>query len=70
MKKINLSLSLSLLLLSFTIKSQNTSERIIANNQGLHLGGYGQIDMNMPLSDDNVHNNAKLDVHRLVTFLV
>ena len=49
--------------------SQNTSERIIANNEGLHIGGYVQIDMNLPVSDDNIHNNAKLDVHRMVTFL-
>ena len=62
-------LSVSLVLLALVVKSQNTSERIIANNKGLYIGGYGQIDMNMPLSDNNIYNNAKLDVHRLVTFL-
>ena len=67
MKK--LLLMVNLVLLAFVSNSQNTAERIIANNEGLHIGGYGQIDMNLPISDGNVHNNAKLDVHRLVTFL-
>lgn len=48
--------------------AQNSAESIIANNEGLHIGGYGQVDMNLPMSDDNTHHNAKLDVHRLVTF--
>jgi hypothetical protein len=50
------------------VSAQNTSQRIIANNEGLHIGGYGQIDMNLQ-SEDNIHHNAKLDIHRLVTFL-
>ena len=53
---------------SLNITAQNTAERIIANNEGLHIGGYGQIDMNLQ-SEDNTHYNSKLDVHRLVTFL-
>ena len=53
---------------SLNISAQNTAERIIANNEGLHIGGYGQIDMNLQ-SEDNTHYNSKLDVHRLVTFL-
>ena len=53
---------------SLKISAQNTAERIIANNEGLHIGGYGQIDMNLQ-SEDNTHYNSKLDVHRLVTFL-
>ena len=67
MKKIFL--MMNLVLLAFVSNSQNTAERIIANNEGLHIGGYGQIDMNLPISDGNIHNNAKFDVHRLVTFL-
>lgn len=67
MKKIILSAALALTAVS--LSAQNTAERIIANNEGLHIGGYGQIDMKMPMSDDNTHHNAKLDVHRLVTFL-
>lgn len=67
MKKIFLSVSVALLTLAAS--AQNTAESIIANKEGLHIGGYGQIDMNLPLSDENVHYNGKLDVHRLVTFL-
>ena len=34
------------------------------------IGGYGQIDGNFNLDDDNkMNSNGKLDVHRLVTFL-
>ena len=62
-------LIINLVLMVLVSSSQNTSERIIANNKGLHIGGYVQIDMNLPVSDDNIHNNAKLDVHRMVTFL-
>lgn len=62
-------LSAAILLGGLAASAQNTAERIIANNEGLHIGGYGQIDMNLPMSDDNTHYNAKLDVHRLVTFL-
>lgn len=62
-------LSVSVVFLAFVSSAQNTTERIIANNKGLHIGGYGQIDMNIQSSDDNVHYNGNLDVHRLVTFL-
>jgi len=67
MKKIVLSVSVALMTL--VTNAQNTAERILANNEGLHIGGYAQLDMNMPLSDENVHYNGKLDVHRLVTFI-
>lgn len=60
--------SAAFVLTGFMATAQNTAERIIANNEGLHIGGYGQIDMNLPMAD-NTHYNAKLDVHRLVTFL-
>jgi hypothetical protein len=48
--------------------AQNTAQKIIGSNQGLHIGGYGQIDYNRTINDD-LNHNAKLDVHRLVTFL-
>ena len=67
MKKIVLSVSVALMTIG--ANAQNTAERILANNEGLHIGGYAQVDMNMPLSDENVHYNATLDVHRLVTFI-
>ena len=67
MKKIVLSVSVALL--SIGASAQNTAERILANNEGLHIGGYAQVDMNFKLSDENVHYNGTLDVHRLVTFI-
>ena len=48
-------------------KAQNTAEKIIASNPGLHIGGYGQIDYNKQINDE-LNHNATLDVHRLVTF--
>ena len=48
--------------------AQNSAEKIIASNPGLHIGGYGQIDFNLNERDGTIHNNGKLDVHRLVTF--
>ena len=48
-------------------KAQNTVEKIIGSNQGLHIGGYGQIDYNKQINDE-LNHNATLDVHRLVTF--
>ena len=48
--------------------AQNTAQKIIGSNQGLNIGGYGQIDYNRTINDD-LNYNAKLDVHRLVTFL-
>jgi len=35
------------------------------NNQGLTIGGYGNVDYNQPL-DKDFRQNGKLDVHRLV----
>ena len=49
--------------------TENSTATIINAGNGFHLGGYGQIDMNRVRSDDNVNHNAKLDVHRFVTFL-
>ena len=50
------------------VKAQNSSEKIIAGNSGLHIGGYAQVDFNLESRDGTIHNNGTLDVHRLVTF--
>ena len=50
------------------LNAQNSAEKIIAGNPGLHIGGYGQIDFNLNERNGTIHNNGKLDVHRLVTF--
>ena len=65
-KEMIMLLSMALIM---NLNAQNSSEKIIAGKPGLHIGGYGQIDMNMPIGDDNIHYNASLDVHRWVTFL-
>ena len=67
MKKISLSVVVIFTMLSAT-KAQNSAEKIIASNEGLHIGGYGQIDFNLPSRDGTIHKNGTLDVHRLVTF--
>ena len=52
------------------LQAQNTAENILGGKEGLIIGGYGQIDGNFNLDDDNkMNSNGKLDVHRLVTFL-
>ena len=53
----------------FAQSTDNSASTIINSGNGLHLGGYGQIDMNRVSSDDNIHHNSKLDVHRFVTFM-
>ena len=71
MKKITIRKTLIMGILFSTIiiaTAQNTAQKIIGSNQGLHIGGYGQIDYNRTINDD-LNYNAKLDVHRLVTFL-
>ncbi|MGQ8337961.1 hypothetical protein ACUNWD_15530 [Sunxiuqinia sp. A32] len=45
--------------------AQNTSEKLLASEEKLSIGGYAQIDYNQPLSSDT-KNNGTLDVHRLV----
>ena len=50
------------------LKAQNSAENIIAGKEGLHIGGYAQIDFNLPIRDGTIHKNGKLDVHRLITF--
>ena len=57
-----------LISLGTNIKAQNSAEKIVAGNEGLHIGGYGQIDFNLPTRDGTTYKNGTLDVHRLVTF--
>ena len=61
-------LILILVSLGISVKAQNSAEKIIAGNEGLYIGGYGQIDFNLPSRDGTIHKNGTLDVHRLVTF--
>ena len=67
MKKMSLVVAIIFALLT-TTTAQNSAEKIIAGNEGLHIGGYGQIDFNLPSRDGTIHKNGTLDVHRLVTF--
>ena len=52
-----------------SVNAQNSAEKIISGNSGLHIGGYGQVDFNLGSREGTVHKNGTLDVHRLVTFL-
>lgn len=55
---------------SLCAQQQNTSEKILGGNEGLILGGYAEVHGNFYLNDDNNReSNAKLDVHRLVSFI-
>ncbi len=63
------SIILGMLVVFFTnTYAQNSAEKIIGSNVGLHIGGYGQVDFNLNEKEGTIHNNGKLDVHRLVTF--
>ena len=42
-KKLIMGILFSTIIIS---KAQNTAQKIIASNPGLHIGGYGQIDYN------------------------
>ena len=44
---------------------QNTAQRLLSQNKGFTIGGYGQIDYNQPISSSEF-NNGTLDIHRLV----
>jgi hypothetical protein len=57
-----------LIALFSNVNAQNSAEKIVAGNPGLHIGGYAQVDFNLNGRDGTIHNNGKLDVHRLVTF--
>ena len=55
---------------NFAFSQQSTSEKILGGNEGLILGGYGEVHGNFYLNEDNNReSNAKLDVHRLVSFI-
>lgn len=43
----------------------NTAQRLLNSNQGLTIGGYGEVHYNQPLKSDT-YNNGELDVHRIV----
>jgi hypothetical protein len=64
-KEVIMLLSMAIIM---NLSAQNSSEKIIAGNTGLHIGGYGQIDFNLNERNGTINNNGKLDVHRLVTF--
>jgi len=48
-----------------TEEYENIADRLLKENKGLTIGGYGQIDYNQPISSTTM-NNGTLDVHRLV----
>ena len=50
------------------VNAQNSEEKNIAGNPGLHIGGYGQVDFNLLSRDGTIYKNGTLDVHRLVAF--
>ena len=55
---------------NFAFSQQSTSEKILGGNEGLILGGYAEVHGNFYLNEDNNReSNAKLDVHRLVSFI-
>ena len=62
------SICIMLIALFSNVNAQNSAEKIVAGNPGLHIGGYAQVDFNLNDRDGTIHNNGKLDVHRLVTF--
>ena len=66
MKKMSICIMLFALLSN--VNAQNSAEKIVAGNPGLHIGGYAQVDFNLNDRVGTIHNNGKLDVHRLVTF--
>jgi hypothetical protein len=67
MKKVSLTIGVIFSLLTCS-NAQNSAENMIKGNEGLQIGGYGQIDFNLPSRDGTIHKNGKLDVHRLITF--
>ena len=68
-KKIRNLLVAGVFFLSITVsKSQNTAQKIITGNEGMHIGGYGQADYNRIINGD-LNYNATLDVRRLVIFI-
>jgi len=47
------------------VRYENTADKLLKNNKGFTIGGYGQLDYNQPISSTTM-NNGTLDVHRLV----
>jgi len=47
------------------VRYENTADKLLKNNKGFTIGGYGQLDYNQPISSTTI-NNGTLDVHRLV----
>jgi len=47
---------------------KNSADNILANDNKLVIGGYGEVHYNQPL-DGDVRNNGELDVHRVVMLL-
>ncbi len=47
------------------VRYENIADKLLKNNKGFTIGGYGQLDYNQPISSTTM-NNGTLDVHRLV----
>ncbi len=47
------------------VRYENTADKLLKNNKGFTIGGYGQLDYNQPISSTTL-NSGTLDVHRLV----
>ena len=47
------------------VNGQNAAESLLNSESKQSIGGYAQIDYNQPISSD-VHQNGKMDIHRLV----
>ena len=60
MKRIGLLAGL-ICIFSIIADAQNSAQKIIGSNEGLHIGGYAQIDFNLPTRDGSIHRNGKLD---------
>ena len=68
MNRITLGVLLSLSIINVKIIAQEVlppAERIMSEDKKLQIGGYAQIDYNQPFANE-IKNNGKLDVHRLV----
>lgn len=53
---------------SSMFRYMNSAELMLRNNNGLNLGGYGEIHFNKPFTN-NQKELGTLDVHRMVMFL-
>ncbi len=48
-----------------SVNTQNAASKMISSDRNLTIGGYGEIDYNKPVGN-NMIENGRLDVHRLV----